>query len=204
MEINESFYPDTISTVDKGFGLPTPKDRNLFFTGYVSQEAIANVNRSILEINSNDAFLSKLYPLYGQMYIPRPIKIYIDTYGGELQTTLGLVSIINTSKTPIHTIVTGNALSAGFMILINGHRRFAYSLSSMMYHQLSSGAFGRLKDMIEDVDHSKYQQAMVESIVIKKTNITQQTLQDAFEKKKDLFFNAAEALQYSIVDEIIS
>ena len=45
MEFNESFFPDTTSTVDKGFGLPVPKDRNLFLTGYVSQESLLVLNR---------------------------------------------------------------------------------------------------------------------------------------------------------------
>ena len=169
-----------------------------------SGESLLVLNRAILEINSNDAFLSKLYPLYGQSYNVKPIKVYIDTYGGEVRPTFGLISIMNTSKTPIHTVVTGSAMSAGFIILINGHKRFAYSMSRMMYHQLSSGTYGKLKDMAEDVEEKKEVQLAIESNVIKKTNITQRTLLDAYEKKKDIYYSAESALRNGIIDEIIS
>jgi hypothetical protein len=38
-------------------------------------------------------------------------------------------------------------MSCGFLIAIAGHKRFAYSNSTFMYHQVSNGFAGKLKDM---------------------------------------------------------
>jgi ATP-dependent protease ClpP protease subunit len=58
------------------------------------------------------------------------------------------------SKTKIHTICTGVAMSAGFMILISGHKRFSYKHSTLLYHQASSFS-SELKKIEEDVEEMK-------------------------------------------------
>ena len=134
-----------------GISLPTPKVRNLFFSEQVTQETILTLSKEILEINENDSLLEKLYAIHDLNYKAKPIKILIDSYGGSVYQCRGLLSIMDCSITPIHTIVTGCAMSCGFMILINGHKRFAYEQSTALYHQVSSGACGTLKDLQDNV-----------------------------------------------------
>ena len=127
--------------------LPLPKKRDLFFNKQVDQNSIGDLTQKIIEINQDDEHLKKVYSIYNLKYNPDPIKIYIDSYGGQVYQCFGLLSVIERSETPIHTIVTGCAMSAGFMILISGHRRFAHKLSTPLYHQVSSGAIGTVKEM---------------------------------------------------------
>jgi ATP-dependent Clp protease protease subunit len=151
--------------------LPLPMKRDLFFTKQVDQASIGELTQRVIEINKDDDHLKKVYSIYNLNYEPAPIKIYIDSYGGYVYQCFGLLSVIERSQTPVHTIVTGCAMSCGFMMLICGHKRFAHRLSTPLYHQVSSGAFGTLKEMEEKIEESKRLQKQLESIVKEKTDI---------------------------------
>ena len=184
--------------------LKLPKNRDLFFTKQVDQASIGDLTQKIIEINKDDDHLKKLYSVYNLTYKPDPIKIYIDSYGGSVYQCFGLLSVIERSETPIHTIVTGCAMSAGFMILINGHKRFAHKLSTPLYHQVSSGAFGTAKEMEEKLEEVKRLQGQLEDIVKEKTNISKKKLKEIFDNKIDWYMSAKEALELNVVDEILS
>ena len=59
-----------------------------------------------------------------------PIKIYIDSNGGNLNDTFTMIDAISMSKTPVWTICTGAAYSGGFFTFIAGHKRIAYNHDS--------------------------------------------------------------------------
>jgi ATP-dependent Clp protease protease subunit len=183
--------------------LDAPKERNIFFTSQVDQASIADVTQKIIEINEDDIRLKKLYDIYGIDYAPKPIKIYIDSYGGSVYQCFGLLSVMKKSKTPIHTIVTGCAMSAGFMILICGHKRFAHELSTPLYHQVSSGAWGTLKELEQNIEETKRLQKMLEEIVLDRTDISRDKLKEVYDGKIDWFMSAEKALRLKVVDEII-
>ena len=94
-------------------------------------------------------------------------------------------------------------MSAGFMILICGHKRFAHKLSTPLYHQVSSGAIGTAKEIEEKVVEIKRLQEQLESVVREKTNISKKKLKDIFEYQKDWYMTSEEALELNVVDEIL-
>lgn len=183
--------------------LALPKKRDLFFNKQVDQNSIGDITQKIIEINQDDEHLKKVYAIYGLKYEPEPIKIYIDSYGGYVYQCFGLLSVMERSQTPIHTIVTGCAMSCGFMMLICGHKRFAHKLSTPLYHQVSSGAWGTVKELEESVQESKRLQKTLESIVKDKTDISKKKLREILETKKDWYMTAEEALELNVVDEIL-
>jgi ATP-dependent Clp protease, protease subunit len=183
--------------------LRTPKDRNLFFTKQVDQDSISELSKSIIEINSDDENLSKNASILGFKYEPQPIKIYIDSYGGSVYQILGVVSIIEKSTTPIHTIVTGCAMSCGFILLISGHKRFGYKYSTPLYHQVSLGASGEISWMDEKVQESKRLQKLLEDITLSKTKITKERLEKIYREKIDWYMTPIEAKKLGVIDEII-
>lgn len=180
-----------------------PKERNLFFTKQVDQATIGDLTQKIIEINEDDVRIGKLYSIYDIEYTPKPIKIYIDSYGGNVYQCFGLLSVIENSKTPIHTIVTGCAMSCGFMMLISGHRRFAHRLSTPLYHQISKGGWGTIKELEESLEEGKRLQKILEKEVLNKTDITKARLKEVFEQKIDWFMDPEEAKKLGVIDEII-
>lgn len=183
--------------------LQLPKDRNIYFTKQVDQSSIGDLTKHIIEINEDDKHLKKVYSVYGIEYKPKPIKIYIDSYGGAVYQCFGLLSVMERSKTPIHTIVTGCAMSCGFLILITGHKRFAHKMSTPLYHQVSSGAFGKVQDMEERVEEAKRLQKNIEEYTMEKTKIEKKKLKKVLENKIDWFMTAKEAKELGVIDEIL-
>lgn len=183
--------------------LPVPKDRTIYLAQQVDQASINSITKSIIDINEDDEYLSKIAEVHGFSYKPKPIELYIDSYGGYVYQCLGLLHIMEKSKIPVHTIVTGCAMSCGFLIAIAGHKRYCYDGSTFMYHQVSSGTGGKVKDMEEDVIETKRLQKIIEDHTMRKTKITPKDLEKCYNEKRDWYFTSKQSLKYGIVDYII-
>lgn len=183
--------------------LPLPKKRTLFFGKDVDLVSIEELSEQIVNINEDDDLLEKLYPVYGLKYERKPIKLMIDSYGGYVYQCMGLVGIMEKSTTKIHTYVTGAAMSCGFIMLICGDKRFAYKHATPMYHQVSTGFWGKTQDMEESYKETKRLQKKFESLTIEKTNISKSKLKEILKTKQDWYMDAEEALSVGVIDEII-
>jgi len=189
--------------IDTTDDIPRPKKRNLYLAAQVNQKSMNDLTKAILEINGADRHLEKLYPVYGLEYVAPPIKIYIDSYGGAVYQCFGLLGVMEKSATPVHTIVTGAAMSCGFMILITGHKRFGYPHSTPLYHQVSSGFWGKVKDLEEKLEETKRLQKKIEVMTLEKTSISQKKLKEVLKNKIDWYMSAEEALALGVIDEIL-
>ena len=132
----------------------------------------------------------------------KPIKIFIDSPGGDLVATFTMINAIKLSKTPVYTINIGAAYSGGFFIFLAGHKRFAYELSSFLFHEGSTGTSGDAGKFRNFADFYKKELDKLKSIVLKYTKISD----EEYEKhiKDDWWFTADEAIEYGICDEILT
>lgn len=185
------------------WNVPKPKERKLFFGKQVDQDSIEYITQQILFINENDRYLEKLYALHDLKYKAKPIEIFIDSYGGYVYQVMGLLSVMEKSVTPIHTIATGAAMSCGFMMLIFGHKKFAYELATPMYHSIASDFWGKIQDLEESMKETKRLQNKFEELVIRKTRITKEKLDEVRSRKIDWYMSAQEAKEYGVIDEVI-
>ena len=74
----------------------------------------------------------------------KPIQLFIDSGGGELDGALILSNFILQSKTPVYTINMCCAYSAAGIILCCGHKRLALKGSTVLVHTYSAGVDGLL------------------------------------------------------------
>jgi len=183
--------------------LPVPKERNLYLAKQVNQESINSITKSIIEINENDDHLVKLYGIHDIEYKRNPIRLFIDSFGGAVYQCMGLVGVMQKSETPIHTIVTGAAMSAGFIITIAGHERYAYEHSTLMYHQSATMKFGKVKDIEESMVQSRKLQTWLEDMTVDLTKIKRSRLKEVYDRKEDWYLTAQEAKEVGAIDEIL-
>jgi len=183
--------------------LERPAPRNLFLAQQVDQDSMNILSRAIIEIREHDEYLKGLYRLHNLKYEPKPILIHIDSYGGAVYQCFGLLSIMKSEGTPVDTIITGCAMSCGFMIAINGRNRKIYKHGTMMYHQVSTGAHGKVADIKEDLIEAMRLQKMIEGMTLENTKITKKKLEKVYKKKKDWYLDAKSALKWGCVDEIV-
>ena len=132
----------------------------------------------------------------------KPIKLFIFSPGGNLAETMHACSIMQMSKTPVWTVNMGMAMSGGFLLLINGHKRFTMPYARAMFHRGSGGAagtYGQAEDAMKDYNA---QMNDMQNLVLERTKISKQ----AFSKKKDRdwYFGADEQVKNGVVDEIIT
>lgn len=132
-----------------------------------------------------------------------PIKLYINTEGGDIYATFNIISAIKLSTTPVYTITYGFGYSGGFFIGITGHKRFCYPYSSFLFHEGMAIDGGDAHKFLQHVDfYRKEQLKNIKAITLACTKITPKEYSE--HKKDDWFFNAQQAKEYGIVDEILT
>jgi ATP-dependent Clp protease protease subunit len=187
----------------KTLQIPGPIERDLYLAKQVDQASINEITKQIIEINNSDQEIIQIAKIYGFEYTPKPIKLYVDSYGGYVYQCLGLLGVMEKSQIPIHTIVTGCAMSCGFLIGIAGHERYGFSGSTYLYHSVSSASWGTTKQMEEDVIETKRLQKIIEKHTLKNTDITKEELREIYEKKIDWYIDSKLAKKLGVIDEII-
>ena len=130
----------------------------------------------------------------------KPIKIYIDSCGGSLTDAFTIIDSIRMSKTPVITIATGCAYSAGFFIFISGHKRIAYPHASFLYHEGSATNGGTASQFRNFADFYDIQLTQLKQIVLDYTDIDEDEYNK--HKKDDWWITAEDAINYGIADEI--
>lgn len=183
--------------------IPTPMNRSLYFYEHVDQISTKKLTEDIIAINESDETLKKLCSVYNLDYNPKPINIYIDSFGGSVYQILGLLSVMEHSKTRIHTYATGAAMSCGLVMLIAGHKRFAYKYATLLYHQVSDSTWGKLEEMKEKLTETKRIDKLLETIILENTKLTKKKLREVKLNKSDWYITPKEALEWGIVDEIL-
>ena len=104
------------------------------------------------------------------------------------------------SKTPVYTINTGTAYSGGFFIFIAGHKRFAYPLSSFLFHEGSVGNGGTASQFANFAAFYKTQLKQLKQVVLKYTKIDEDKYKEI--QKDDFWLTANEALELGVCDII--
>lgn len=181
--------------------LPSPElltyYRNLedrvIWIDYGIDESILEVSRLIMKYNKDDADI----PIEER----KPIKLLIYSYGGDGQACFSLLDVIALSKTPVWTVNMGVAMSAGFLILLAGHKRFCLKNSTALAHSGSGGASGTFEQTEAMMkDYKRFVDTMRE-YVIERTEIDSKTWNK--NKNKEWYIYSEDQLKYGMVNKIV-
>lgn len=137
-------------------------------------------------------------------FVREPIKLYINSLGGDVYDMWSLVELMKSSKTPIHTYCTGYAMSCGFLIFLAGNKRYIGSNSTLLYHQIAAWKAGKYEDFKQNITHLDRMQNQIEQYVMVRTSISQKKLDEIRVKKIDWHIYPEEAIKLGIADEIMS
>lgn len=172
--------------------------KKILLNGEINESLIEKAVMQIFLMNEYDVNMKNENPKYQA----EPITVFINSAGGALDEAFSLVSAIEASTTPVVTVALGKAYSAGFLILLAGHARFAQARSTLMYHQGSAGIGGEFSKIIEYAKHWEKCQGIVDEYVIKKTKIKKKQLESIFNNRTDSYMNAETAIQLGVIDGI--
>lgn len=132
----------------------------------------------------------------------KPIKIYIHSYGGDLDTCFAMLDVIKLSKTPIYTYNMNACMSAGALIYISGHKRFAMPKSTVLFHQGTGGAGGQFEQVVAQTENYKRIIGMIKEHILEYTDVTKTMLTKKFNTEWYIYIE--DQIKYKITDEIIT
>lgn len=91
----------------------------------------------------------------------------------------------------------------GFILFLAGKERHMSRHANLMYHQISSIFYGKLRDVEDDVEVTKELQKQLEDYVLERTTYTRDELKKIYRLKRDVYIRPTEALEKSIATKIV-
>ena len=138
----------------------------------------------------------------GQKVVP----VIIDSFGGQVYALLSMISSIKSSNIPVATIVKGKAMSCGAILASFGEEglRFMDKDATMMIHDVSSYAFGKIEELKSDVRESERLNKKVYTMMARNCGKPDNYFSDLIHDKghADWFLDTEEAKEHNIVQQI--
>lgn len=134
----------------------------------------------------------------------KDISLYINSPGGVVTAGMSIYDTIQYIKCDVSTICMGMAASMGAFLLAAGTKGKRLSLpnSEIMIHQPSGGAQGQATDIMIHADHIIRTKKKLNEILAERTGQPYDVI--ARDTERDNFMTAEQALEYGLIDKIIT
>ncbi len=163
----------------------------IIFLGVPIDDDVANiVTAQLLFLASNDSAAD--------------ISLYLNTPGGQVSSGLAIYDTMQLIEPDVATICTGMAASMGSVLLCAGAagKRSALPHSRVMIHQPLGGAQGQASDILIAAQEIEKIRKELYSIISEHSG---QPIEKIYaDGDRDFWMNAQEALEYGMVDEILT
>ncbi len=134
----------------------------------------------------------------------KDIQLYIHCPGGIISAGLAIYDTMQLVRPDISTICVGLAASMGTLLLCSGAKgkRFTLPNATIHMHQAVGGAQGQAADIEIAAREIMRLQDIIRRILVKHTG---QPLEKVIhDTDRDFYLNPQQAVEYGIVDEILS
>ncbi|HUX51211.1 MAG TPA: ATP-dependent Clp protease proteolytic subunit [Spirochaetia bacterium] len=164
------------------------KTRNILLSGEINKNLAENVIRQLLllEDMSND-----------------PIKVFIDSPGGDADAGYAIFDMMRFVKPPVHIIGMGLVASAAAIILLAApkERRLALPNSHYLIHQPLSGMRGVATAIEIHARELERMRQRINHLIADETSMPYEQVEK--DTDRDFWMNAEEAQKYNLVSRII-
>ena len=130
----------------------------------------------------------------------RFIYLHINSFGGSVFAALSTIDTIKNLKIPVVSIIEGGAASAATMISVVCSHRIIFKSSYMLIHQLSSGCWGKMNQLEDEMENLKKLMTRIKLIYKDHTKIEDDDLDTIL--KHDLWWDSKKCKSTGLVDEI--
>lgn len=141
-------------------------------------------------------YLSTKYP-------NRPIQLWINSPGGEVQAGMAIYDVINYIKPEVHTIAMGLSASMAAFLLSSGTKgkRCALPNSEILIHQPFGGTEGKVSDIMVYASFMSKIKSKMNQILSRNTGQNEERI--AEDTERDYILSAQEAVSYGLIDNVI-
>lgn len=165
------------------------KDRIIFLGGEIDDDTANLVVAQLIFLEADDP--------------DKDISLYINSPGGSVTAGMAIYDTMQYIKCDVSTICVGMAASMGAFLLAAGAKgkRKALPSCEVMIHQPLGGARGQATDVAIQAEQLIKIKNKMNQILAQRTG--QPVERVAQDTERDNYMDAAAALQYGLVDEII-
>ncbi|CAN7500104.1 MAG: ATP-dependent Clp endopeptidase proteolytic subunit ClpP [Pseudomonadota bacterium] len=166
------------------------KERVIFMVGPVNDQMANLIVAQLLFLESENP--------------DKDISLYINSPGGSVSAGLAIFDTMQFIKPDVSTLCTGMAASMGAFLLAAGAKgkRFSLPNSRIMIHQPSGGSQGMASDIEIQAKEILYLRHRLNSIMAERTGQTVEQI--AKDTDRDRFMSAEEAVEYGLIDKMLS
>lgn len=168
---------------------------NIFFRGNITMKKISILSQVIQYQNDRCSNLNNKEPE------KNPIKLYITSYGGDMEAGLLAYDLIKLSQFPIHTYIYGYAASSATFLFLAGKSRYMTKHSKLLIHQSSYDFIGKHSEMKDIQYNAELLTKDAISIYLNETKIKKNKL--IYLLNKDIYLTSQECFNYGFVHKIL-
>lgn len=180
-------------SIDEAAYLNDIDHRKIVLNAEIDSLSVNEVIHIILDYNEQDKHCTSERRI--------PVKLYLNSNGGSVVDGMSLIDVINASSTPIYTINTGYQYSMGFLIGINGHKRFAMPNASFLMHDGNDLIYNSSSKVRDQVDFNNRLEERIKNMVLSRSKMTDEEYEA--NRRIELYMFADEAKEKGFVDYII-
>ena len=168
------------------------KDRIIMLDTDVSEHSASLIIAQLLFLESENS--------------EKDISFFINSPGGVVTAGLAIYDTMQFIKPDVSTIVMGQACSMGSLLATAGAagKRKMLPNARHMIHQVSSGAQGTAIDMKIAMEETLRMNKALTEIYVKHNSKGKTYDQLEKDMSRDFFMTATEAVEYGLLDEIIT
>ena len=170
------------------------KIRRLYLNDGVDMYMIDTIVAQILQYNRDD----KCIPVEERV----PIIIYINTYGGMVDTGYSIIDAMMLSKTPVYTVNVGVCYSMGFLIYLAGSKRYTFEHATFLMHDGSEMMMDSTAKLRDRVKFDELREDITKNYIISRTKIDEKLYDEKY--RHEWYTVAEESVTYGICDYIVN
>ena len=166
-------------------------NERIIFLGSAVDDQVANlIVAQLLHLESEDP--------------DKDVSLYINSPGGSVYAGLAIYDTMQYITCDVQTICFGIAMSMGSLLLSGGApgKRLALPNARILIHQPSGGFSGQNSDIQIHAKEILELRRRLDTIYAKHTGQSVEQVHDDMDR--DRFFTAQQALEYGLVDRVIS
>ena len=177
------------SKMAAGIGMRLMKQRTVMLAG--------EINKALA-----DRITSQLLVLDGEAS-DKPIKIFINSPGGDADAGFAMYDMIRFIKSPVTTISAGLCASAAVLVLMGApkERRFAMPNSRILIHQPSTAIHGFVADIQIEASEIVKCRDRITKIIADETGQRIEKVQD--DTRRNYWMSAEESKAYGLVSKVV-
>lgn len=165
------------------------KTRQIILSGEVCKELAEKIVKQLLILEADS---------------DKPIYVYIDSPGGDVDAGFAIFDTIRFINAPVYTIGMGLVASAGALILLAApkERRLGFPNSHYLIHQPSSGMKGVATDIEIHAAEIAKTKEKINKIIAEETGTSLDKVSK--DTDRDYWLNAEESVSYGLISCVIS